>query len=519
VPVALNGQRAVFVGARSYPIVLPSVRDPRLHLAAVITALHVLGQTTLDFELSIAQILVALGTSAVIEFVVLFATRHVIAWPASALLAGNGVAFLLRVEGTEHGQWWSLRGAPIFMATAALAVLSKYLVRWQGRPLFNPSNIGLVVCFLVLGSDRVNPLDLWWAPLSPSMIAVYAIIAIGGLAITVRVAMLPASLAFWLTFAGGSAILSASDHCFTARWHVGPVCGGSFWTTLAGSPEVLIFALFMITDPKTAPTGRAARLLYGALVGFVATVFLATQTTEFGVKVGVLGALVVVCALRPVLEALLPAAPPTAALPPRWQTTRRAVRGNVIGAIALSVTAGVVVLLAIPRPHGAREVAAEAFVLVDTARLGTDGAIDVPPITIAPVSRRLDLDLSDDTARTMARDLVIGLHHIETATLARDPKLAAPFLTSRGRDQLEQELAVMLDATPVASPAAYQFDRMTVVVMREGRNSQAVPKLAIRAEGVVAGSTETADRTYAMAEVNGRFLIDGQYDTASVVLD
>ena len=28
-----------------------------------------------------------------------------------------------------------------------------------------------------------------------------------------------------------------------------------------------------------------------------------------------------------------------------------------------------------------------------------------------------------------------------------------------------------------------------------------------------------ADHTYAMAEINGRFVIDGQFDTASVVLD
>jgi hypothetical protein len=33
------------------------------------------------------------------------------------------------------------------------------------------------------------------------------------------------------------------------------------------------------------------------------------------------------------------------------------------------------------------------------------------------------------------------------------------------------------------------------------------------------GDDTAADRTHAMAEVNGRFLIDGQFDTASVVLD
>ena len=34
--------------------------------------------------------------------------QHVLMWPASAMLTGNGVAFILRVPGTRHGDWWSL---------------------------------------------------------------------------------------------------------------------------------------------------------------------------------------------------------------------------------------------------------------------------------------------------------------------------------------------------------------------------------------------------------------------------
>ena len=44
----------------AYPVLLPTIRDPRLHLAGVIVTLQVLGQTTFDFDLSIAQILVSL---------------------------------------------------------------------------------------------------------------------------------------------------------------------------------------------------------------------------------------------------------------------------------------------------------------------------------------------------------------------------------------------------------------------------------------------------------------------------
>ena len=72
-------------------------------------------------------------------------------WPASALLTGNGVAFILRVPGTQHGDWWSMHGWWIYAATAAVSLLSKYVIVWRGGHIFNPSNIGLVLCFLVLG--------------------------------------------------------------------------------------------------------------------------------------------------------------------------------------------------------------------------------------------------------------------------------------------------------------------------------------------------------------------------------
>ena len=72
-----------------------------------------------------------------------------VAWPASALLTGNGIALLLRTPGTEHGDWWSLNGWPVFVAAASVAVLSKYAIRFAGRHVFNPSNFGLVVVFLL----------------------------------------------------------------------------------------------------------------------------------------------------------------------------------------------------------------------------------------------------------------------------------------------------------------------------------------------------------------------------------
>src|SRR6266540_144590 len=188
--LAAPGGRTLTIRGTPYPVLLPTVRDPRLHLASVIITLQVLGQAAFDFRVSIAQILLSLGTCALLEVGIAFRRQHVLMWPASALITGNGVAFILRVPGTEHGDWWSLRGWWIFVGTAAVSLLSKYVIRWRGGHIFNPSNIGLVLCFLVLGESRADPLDFWWGPMSTWMGLALVIIVAGGLAILRRLRLL-----------------------------------------------------------------------------------------------------------------------------------------------------------------------------------------------------------------------------------------------------------------------------------------------------------------------------------------
>ena len=185
--------------------------------------------------------------------------------------------------------------------------LTKYVIRYRGSHLFNPSNIGLVVTFVVLGSTRVEPLDFWWAPLNSWMIAAYTVILMGGLLITRRLRLLAVAGTFWITLAVGLGLLAASGHCMTARWAFTPVCGFDYWRVIMFSPELLIFLFFMITDPKTVPSGRVGRVLFGFLVAVACTLMMAPQTDEFGTKVALLGGLVVMCAARPLLDRLVPA--------------------------------------------------------------------------------------------------------------------------------------------------------------------------------------------------------------------
>src|SRR3989440_11521851 len=91
--------RSVGIAGRRYPLLLPTLRDPRLHLAAVIVSLQGLGQAVLGFELSIAPILVAILTGAGLEVALTFWRRPGLIWPGNAPLTGDGVALILRGAG------------------------------------------------------------------------------------------------------------------------------------------------------------------------------------------------------------------------------------------------------------------------------------------------------------------------------------------------------------------------------------------------------------------------------------
>src|SRR4029077_15775778 len=135
-----------------------------------------------------------------------------------------------------------------------------------------------------------------------------ALIVAGGLTILSRLRLLIIAGGFWLALAPGSGVRAASGHSMTARWHLGPITGWSFWWLLVTSPEILIFLFFMITDPMTIPKGRVAREVYAVCVGLPAPLLIAPQTTEYHTKVEMLAALALVCATRPLLERFLPAA-------------------------------------------------------------------------------------------------------------------------------------------------------------------------------------------------------------------
>jgi hypothetical protein len=510
--------RAVRIGGREYPVVLPSLRDPRMHVAAVLLTLQALGQTVLGFRLSIAQILICLATGALLEFFVVFFKDHAIIWPASGLLTGNSTAFILRVPGTLHGQWWSTHGAEIFIGVVALGMATKYLIRWKGRHIFNPSNVALVLAFVVLGVQRTEPLDLFWIPMGLWMAVTYVILVGGGLLIARELKMLGLVFGFMIAFAAflAVALWQVPDHCMVASWHVTPMCGWQLWQILVTSPEVLIFALFMIPDPRTVPDSQAARVVFGVIVAMLAVLLLGPTTLEFWTKTAILASLVIACALRFALVAFLapfvadggglrwmfggfrwqvPAAlavallcvgalpvaadiattspTPFAELPdgstPKVPLT---VGSGPATAQWISTAAGV----ALPPPGGTTPTSASAHVWL---------LPPYPTMTVAANIRDFDPSVNSKTAAVMAHDIVLDLIIESEARRAHDLKLAQLGAEGDGLTEFTDVIKQDIAAKKFVQKT-YVFDQLSLQLY--------LPKFATQAsrlEGIYVHGTQT----------------------------
>jgi len=195
--------------------------------------------------------------------------------PKSALISGLSLCLLLRTNSL---------GLAVTAAFAAIA--GKFLLRWNGKHIFNPTNFGLVAVMVCAG-ERV-----WVSPGQWGNVAFFASLmaCLGGLVVyrAARADVTLSFLGFYLALV------------FGRSWWLGePVAIP--WHRLQNG-ALLLFAFFMISDPKTTPDSRPGRILFALLVAFGAAF---VQFKLFRTN-GLLWSLAVCSLVTPLLDRLLP---------------------------------------------------------------------------------------------------------------------------------------------------------------------------------------------------------------------
>ena len=208
----------------------------------LITCILLVGQIGYGFLESYSRTLLAIGCSIGMEL--LLARLLVGQWPhlASAYISGISVGILIRSPA-----FWP------YALCSLLSITSKYAIRWHGRHIWNPSNLGVSV-MLLLAPATVATLSVQWGNTIWPMLVVWTL----GSVIIWRLRRFHICATYVASFVALSYVRSV----FTGSpWlaQVAPITG----------PMYQLFVFFMITDPKTTVRTKWGQCLVAFLVALV----------------------------------------------------------------------------------------------------------------------------------------------------------------------------------------------------------------------------------------------------------
>lgn len=222
--------------------VFSRLSDPRWYQIAVLGLLLSYGVFALDFGIYWYNAVAIILTAQCVQFIGMRLAGLPGFDPLSALITSLSLTLLLRTDVVM-----------LAMLAACIAIGSKFLLRARGKHIFNPANVALVA--LMFMSDRAWVSSGQWGS---AAIGAFALACLGFLVLTraKRAETTFAFLAAYVTLLVGRAL-----------WLGDPL---SIPLHQMQNGALLIFAFFMISDPKTSPNTSTGRLIYGALVASVA---------------------------------------------------------------------------------------------------------------------------------------------------------------------------------------------------------------------------------------------------------
>ena len=253
--------------------------DPRLFQIASLGGLLAANLAWFDLGASLAQSALTLAAAPIAQIVFCRLYGQAFDW-RSPLITGLSLSLLLR---THDPLLW--------IAAALLAIGSKFVIRVRGKHLFNPAAFAIVT---LLFASALSPSGGVWVSPGQWGSAVWQVLlvtSLGGLVLT-RSRRLDIALAFLGCYAG---LL-----LFRCLW-----LGDPFTIPLhqLQSGALLLFAFFMVTDPRSTPDSRAGRMLFAAgVAGLAYYLQFACQ-----IRTGLFYALVFVSPTTPLLDMILPA--------------------------------------------------------------------------------------------------------------------------------------------------------------------------------------------------------------------
>ncbi|MBI2656696.1 RnfABCDGE type electron transport complex subunit D [Candidatus Woesearchaeota archaeon] len=196
-----------------------------------------------DFGLkSLLPVLITAGTTTLLDLFIEYFKSKTWIFPQSALISGLFIGGLL----TQSLQWH------VYVLAGIIAILSKHLIKFQQRHIFNPANFGVLLVSMIFGVSHT-----WWIS-SPLIL-----VLIFGIFIIWRLKRFDLTAGFLVSYYLVNSVIGLSQ---------GTQFSEIYYTILNGG-VIYFFSMFMLIEPRTNPAARKQRIAYGVLIAILFIVF------------------------------------------------------------------------------------------------------------------------------------------------------------------------------------------------------------------------------------------------------
>jgi Na+-translocating ferredoxin:NAD+ oxidoreductase RnfD subunit len=144
----------------------------------------------------------------------------------------------------------------VIVATVVIAILSKHLLVYKKKPIFNPAAFGLLLSVFFFQTGQS-----WWGAFGDLPVWTILLLLIGGYAVTNRVNKFPQVF----SFLGTSFLLLL----LMGHFNVGDAVDALRPPFINAT---LFFGFFMLTDPPTSPGKDRDQIMFGVLTAVSGTV-------------------------------------------------------------------------------------------------------------------------------------------------------------------------------------------------------------------------------------------------------
>jgi Na+-translocating ferredoxin:NAD+ oxidoreductase RnfD subunit len=219
------------------------LKTPKGYALLVLLALTVIASVGSFASQGIGNIVIAVCTAGLLDLGIMYMLKRKRLIPDGAILTGLIVALVL----SPSSSWF------VTVAAAAIAIISKHVLRMKKKPIFNPAALGLLAVLLLFSSG-----DEWWGGLSALPVWSLVFLVVGGYLVVSKVNKFPLIFAFLGTyfslFLGISVYLTVD---------VSDIFRIPFINA------VLFLSFFMLSDPPTSPGKYSEQILFGAIAAII----------------------------------------------------------------------------------------------------------------------------------------------------------------------------------------------------------------------------------------------------------